>query len=163
VELIMACADPDSGVGPVPQPAPTADAARWEFRGRRCPRSDCRSHPLVRREPRGSGGRPGRLGIRRVRAGVPDGRFNSAHGYLYAPDGRISPVAADPWAVGTAVDAYIDGLYRPEEARPRAILVQFDRTSGRYQVLFEDTDENRWNATPRTFRQLREELRPRLQ
>jgi hypothetical protein len=93
----------------------------------------------------------------------PDGRFNSAHGYLYAPDGRISPVAADPWAVGTAVDAYIDGRYRPEEARPRAILVQFDRTSGRYQVLFEDTDENRWNATPRTFRQLREELRPRLQ
>jgi len=93
----------------------------------------------------------------------PDGRFNSAHGYLYAADGRISPVAADPWAVGTAVDAYIDRRYQPEDARPRAILVQFDRTSGRYQVQFEDTDENRWNATPRTFRQLREELRPRLQ
>lgn len=92
----------------------------------------------------------------------PDGRFNSAHGYLYAADGWISPVAADPWAVGTAVDAYLDSHYQPADARPRAILVQFDRTSGRYQVQFEDTDEHRWNATPRTFRQLREELRPRL-
>lgn len=63
----------------------------------------------------------------------PDGRFNSAHGYLYAADGRISPVAADPWAVGTAVDAYLDCHYQPADARPRAILVQFDRTSGRYQ------------------------------
>jgi hypothetical protein len=43
----------------------------------------------------------------------PDGRFNSAHGYLYAADGRISPVAADPWAVGTAVDAYLDSHTSP--------------------------------------------------
>ncbi len=92
----------------------------------------------------------------------PDGRFNSAHGYLYAPGGRISPVAADPWAVETAVDAYRDSHYQPADARPRAILVQFDRTSGRYQVQSEDTHEHRWTATPRTVRQLREELRPRL-
>lgn len=90
----------------------------------------------------------------------PDGRFNSAHGYLYLPAGRIAAVAADPWAVGAAVTAYTDSCYEPGDVLPRKILVQFDRATGRYDVHFEETDENRWNATPRTYRQLREELRP---
>ena len=92
----------------------------------------------------------------------PDGEFNSAHGYLYSPGGRISAVAADPWAVRTAVKAYTDSYYQPDDALPRKILVQFDRTTGRYDVHFEETDEARWNATPRNFRELREELRPKL-
>lgn len=92
----------------------------------------------------------------------PDGEFNSAHGYLYSPDGRICAVAADPWAVRTAVKAYTDSYYPPDDVLPRKILVQFDRTTGRYDVHFEETDETRWNATPRNFRQLREELRPKL-
>jgi hypothetical protein len=90
----------------------------------------------------------------------PEGEFNSAHGYLYSPEGVISPVAADPWAVRDAVKAYTDGYYKPGEALPRKILVQFDRTSGKYNVTFEETDETRWKVTPRTFTQLREELRP---
>ncbi|WP_420122069.1 hypothetical protein [Nakamurella sp.] len=91
----------------------------------------------------------------------PGGRFNSAHGYLYLPAGRIAAVAADPWAVQAAVTAYTDSCYEPGDVLPRAILLQFDRATGRYDVHFEETDGNRWNATPRTYRQLREELRPR--
>jgi hypothetical protein len=90
----------------------------------------------------------------------PDGRFNEAHGYLYGPDGAITAVASDPWAVAPAVKAYTDGYYRPGEPLPRKALVQVDRRSGRYSVTFEETDEERWKATPRNFRQLREELRP---
>lgn len=92
----------------------------------------------------------------------PDGGFNSAHGYLYSPEGRISAVAADPWAVREAVKAYTDGYYAQGEPLPRKILLQFDRTSGKYNILFEESDETRWKATPRNFRELREELRPAL-
>lgn len=92
----------------------------------------------------------------------PDGEFNSAHGYLYSPDGSISLVAADPWAVKAAVKAYTDGYYAPGEPLPRKILVQFDRSTGKYDIRFEETDAARWKATPKNFRELREELRPKL-
>jgi len=90
----------------------------------------------------------------------PDGEFNGAHGYLYLPDGVIAAVASDPWAVKAAVKAYTDGYYKPGEALPRKILVQFDRTTGKYDITFEENDEARWKVTPRNFRELREELRP---
>lgn len=90
----------------------------------------------------------------------PEGEFNEAHGYLYSADGVISAVAADPWAVKSAVKAYTDSYYKPGDALPRKILVQLDRTTGRYNVIFEETDEARWKATPRNFKTLREELRP---
>lgn len=92
----------------------------------------------------------------------PDGEFNEAHGYLYSPGGAISAVACDPLAVKAAVKAYTDSYYTPGEALPRKILVQFERTTGKYTTTFEETDEARWKATPRNFRQLREELRPSL-
>ena len=92
----------------------------------------------------------------------PEGEFNEAHGYLYSPDGVISAVASDPWAVKAAVTAWTDSYCKPDEALPRKILVQFDRTTGKYTTTFEETDEARWKVTPRNFRELREELRPKL-
>jgi hypothetical protein len=91
----------------------------------------------------------------------PDGEFNGAHGYLYSPDGVIAAVASDPWAVRPAVKAYTDSHYQPGEVLPRKALVQFDRVTGKYDVTFEDTDETRWKVTPQSFRELREELRPK--
>ena len=92
----------------------------------------------------------------------PDGEFNSAHGFLYSPDGVISAVPSDPWAVRPAVKAYTDSYYQPGEALPRKALVQLNRTTGQYNVTFEETDEARWKVTPRNFEQLREELRPKF-
>lgn len=92
----------------------------------------------------------------------PEGVFNEAHGYLYGAEGSIWPIAADPWAVKAAVAAYTESHYRPGEPLPRKILLQFDRTTGRYEVTFEETDEDRWAVTPRTFRTVREELRPKF-
>ena len=92
----------------------------------------------------------------------PDGEFNEAHGYLYSPAGVISAVASDPWAVAPAVKAYTDSYYKPGEALPRKALVQLDRTTGKYNVTFEETDEARWKVTPRNFKELREELRPKF-
>jgi hypothetical protein len=92
----------------------------------------------------------------------PEGKFNEAHGYAYSPGGAISAVASDPWAVAPAVNAYTDSYYKPGEALPVQLLIQFDRTSGRYNVTFEDTDETRWKVTPRNFKELREELRPKF-
>lgn len=91
-----------------------------------------------------------------------DDGFYSAHGYAYSEGGVIAAVACDPWVVRDAVKAFTDSRYSPGEALPVKVLVQFDRTSGRYNVEFEDTDETRWKVTPRTFRTLREELRPRF-
>lgn len=90
----------------------------------------------------------------------PDGRFNEAHGYLYSPDGTISAVAADPRAVEAAVTAYTDGYFQPGEALPVKLLVQFERTTGRYEVTFEDSDETRWKLTPRNRTTIHDELRP---
>jgi len=91
-----------------------------------------------------------------------DGRYNSASGYLYSPDGTISAVAARPSSVIPAVDAYVGGYFKPGEALPVKLLVQFDRTSGKYLITFEDTDETRWKITPKNYKELREELRPAL-
>ncbi|WP_404391795.1 hypothetical protein [Humibacillus xanthopallidus] len=90
----------------------------------------------------------------------PDGEFNEARGYLYSPDGVISAVASDPWAVRSAVKAYTDSYYQSGEALPRKVLVQFDRRAREYNIAFEETDETRWKVTPQNFRELREELRP---
>lgn len=91
-----------------------------------------------------------------------EGSYSGVHGYAYAPDGTSSPVTADAWVVQPAIEAYTGSLYEPGEALPVRFLVQFDRTKGAYEVTFEDADETRWHATPRNFRRLREELRPRL-
>ncbi|WP_426185518.1 hypothetical protein [Microbacterium sp. TWP3-1-2b2] len=90
----------------------------------------------------------------------PDGTFNEAHGFLYSPDGTISAVAADAWAVKPAVDAYMNSYYKPDETLPVQVLVQLDRTNGKYNVTFEDTDATRWKMTPRNRKEFREGLRP---
>ena len=92
----------------------------------------------------------------------PDGTFNEAHGYLYSPDGTISAVAADAWAVKPAVDSYASSYYKPGETLPVQILVQLDRTTGKYNVEFEDTDSTRWKMTPRNRKEFREGLRPKF-
>ena len=89
-----------------------------------------------------------------------DGRFNSASGSLYSPDGTISIVAARPSSVLPAVEAYINDVYAPDQPRPIKFLVQFDRVSGKYSITFEDTDELRWKVTPKNYKEIRETLRP---
>lgn len=92
----------------------------------------------------------------------PDGTFNEAHGYLYSPDGTISAVASDPWAVRTAVDAYTSSYYKPDDVLPVQMLLELNRRSGKYRVTFEDSDDTRWKMTPRNRRTFREELRPKF-
>ncbi|HWK79083.1 hypothetical protein [Microbacterium sp.] len=92
----------------------------------------------------------------------PEGAFNEAHGYLYSPDGTISAVAADAWAVKPAVDAYLASYFKDGDALPVQVLLQLDRTNGKYNVTFEDTDETRWKMTPRNRKVFREELRPKF-
>lgn len=84
-----------------------------------------------------------------------------ASGYAYGSR-DIEAVASDPRAVRPAVDAYLASKYPPGEPLPVKMLVQFDRTSGRYALDFEDTDVDRWKVSPKTIRTIREELRPRL-
>lgn len=90
-----------------------------------------------------------------------DGYF-SAYGYAYPADRSVTSVAADPGPTKVAVDAYLAGYFEPGEARPVALLVQLDRTSGRYSVTFEDSDPDRWKVTPRNFDEMPETLRPRF-
>lgn len=91
-----------------------------------------------------------------------EGTFNGASGYLYSPDGTISAVAASPWKVLPAINAYADSYYQPGETLPVKILVQFHRPSGNYKITFEDTDETRWKVSPRTIKTIRQDLRPTL-
>ncbi|WP_314649325.1 hypothetical protein [uncultured Microbacterium sp.] len=91
-----------------------------------------------------------------------EGEFSGAAGYAYSPDGSIAAVTVDPWAVKSAVADYTDSHYTAGAPLPVKFLVQFDRSLGRFEVTFEDMDDTRWQVTPRTFKTLREELRPRF-
>lgn len=88
------------------------------------------------------------------------GRFSGTHGYTYSPDGGISAVASRPSAIRPTVNAYTESLYEPGAALPVAILVQFDRTKGEYEVTFEDSDVSRWKVTPANIDEIREKVRP---
>lgn len=91
------------------------------------------------------------------------GRFSGTHGYAYSPDGSISAVASRPSAIRPTVNAYTESLYKPGAALPVAILVQFDRTKGEYEVTFEDSDVSRWKVTPANIDEIREKLRPKFE
>lgn len=82
------------------------------------------------------------------------------HGYAYSPGGAVSPVASRPTGIKPALDAYTESYYKPGEALPVAILVQFDRAKGEYEVTFEDTDATRWRVTPENIATIAEQLRP---
>ncbi|MFV2116157.1 hypothetical protein ACFHW0_28000 [Micromonospora sp. LOL_025] len=88
--------------------------------------------------------------------------YRSAHGYAYSPDGVVTAVSCSWPSIESAVHAYLGSHYKPGDLLPVKILVQFDRTTGRYQVTFEDKDEERWAVKPANYREMREALRPRL-
>jgi hypothetical protein len=79
---------------------------------------------------------------------------------VYAPDGTASAVASRPSGIMRAVQAYLESTYTPQQQPPLKMLVQFDRSGGRYEVTFEDHDAARWKVTPANIEQISEELRP---
>ena len=87
-------------------------------------------------------------------------RFSGTHGYAYSPDGTISAVASRPSAVRPAVNEYMESRYQPGMTWPVAMLMQFDRDKGEYEVTFEDKDASRWKVTPANIDEIREKLRP---
>ncbi|MFE6615029.1 hypothetical protein [Amycolatopsis sp. NPDC057786] len=82
--------------------------------------------------------------------------FRSVYGYAYSPGDVITPVSCKWSSIEAAVNAYLG------ERLPVTILVQYDRTAGKHEVTFEDTDEERWAVKPKNFRQMREQLRPKF-
>lgn len=91
---------------------------------------------------------------------ISGGNISGTYGYAYSPDSVISAVASRPSGIKPAVDAYTESYYKPGAALPVKMLVQFDRTSGKYEVTFEDLDVARWKVLPANIDQIREELRP---
>jgi len=90
------------------------------------------------------------------------GELSGTYGYTYSPEGTVAAVASRPSGIRTAVTAYLSDYYKPGESLPVKILVQFERTSGEYEVTFEDTDTARWSVTPKNITTIREELRPQF-
>ncbi|MGO2518540.1 MAG: hypothetical protein ACTH8F_00305 [Microbacterium sp.] len=89
-------------------------------------------------------------------------KVNGVSGFAYSAEGQDSAVTASPYEIRSAVKAYTDSYFTPGESLPVSLLVQFDRTKGKYEVTFEDTDEERWKLTPTTFATLPETLRPKF-
>ena len=56
----------------------------------------------------------------------------------------------------------MESYYAPGERWPARMLVQFNRKSGQYKVLFEESDKSRWKLTPRNMDAMYEELRPQF-
>ena len=81
-------------------------------------------------------------------------------GFAYDETGKDHAVTVSPYDIRPAVKAYTDQHYAQGESLPVSLLVQFDRGTGRFEVTFEDTDEDRWRVTPATFSSIRDELRP---
>jgi len=88
------------------------------------------------------------------------GRLSGTYGYAYSPDGTASAVASRPSGVRTAVEAYLESHGGPDRRPPLKLLVQFDRSSGRYVVTFEEHDPSRWKVSPANVQQISDELRP---
>lgn len=86
--------------------------------------------------------------------------YRSASGYAYASDGSVSPVACGWRSIQASVNAYLGHHYEPGERLPAKVLVQLERSTGRYEVTFEDSDEERWKTRPSNFREMRQQLRP---
>ncbi|PSS43706.1 hypothetical protein C6401_11345 [Arthrobacter woluwensis] len=89
-----------------------------------------------------------------------DGLLAGTHGYTYGPGSVISATASRPSAVKSAVNAYTAHHLDNGQAMPLAMLVQFDRQSGRCDVTCEYHDANRWKVTPSNLYEIRELLRP---
>lgn len=87
-------------------------------------------------------------------------KVNSVFGFAYAADGAVESVAASPYRIKDAVKGYTDSYYKANDPLPLKLLVQFDRTNGKYEVTFEDKDASRWEVTPDTFHDIPEQLRP---
>lgn len=83
-------------------------------------------------------------------------------GFLYSADAFLGAAGVSALKIESAVWNYMSELYAADDRWPVRLLVQFNRVSGRYQVLVEETDVNRWEMTPDTIHEVREELRPRL-
>ncbi|HEY5981457.1 MAG TPA: hypothetical protein VIT41_17670 [Microlunatus sp.] len=88
------------------------------------------------------------------------GRIRGTHGFAYSPDGTVSAVASRPSGIKVAVDACLECCLTPDQEPPAAILVQLDRSSGTYEVTFEDVDAARWKVTPANLEKISEDLRP---
>lgn len=86
--------------------------------------------------------------------------YRSASGYAYASDGSVSPVACGWRSIQGAVNAYLGHHFAPGDRLPAQVLVQLERSTGRYEVTFEETDEERWKTRPSNFRVMRQQLRP---
>lgn len=81
-------------------------------------------------------------------------------GFLYSDTAFLRPVAVGAYQIGPAVRAYMESYFSEGESWPVKILVQFEQTTGRYQVLFEETDTERWELKPGVRDEVREEIRP---
>ncbi len=86
--------------------------------------------------------------------------YRSASGYAYSGDGAVSPVACGWRSIQASVNAYLGSHYEPGDRLPLKFLVQLERDTGRYEVTFEDSDEERWKTRPANFREMRQQLRP---
>ena len=89
-----------------------------------------------------------------------DGRLVQGPGFGYGPGDVVSPVAADPWDSKEAVNAYLASCLHPGDEFPVQLLVQYDRTTGKYEITFEDTDSSRWQVTVANMDAVREQLQP---
>ena len=81
-------------------------------------------------------------------------------GYLFTVDRFIGAAGVGLRSIQPAVRAYMESYYAPGERWPARMLVQFNRKSGQYKVLFEESDKSRWKLTPRNMDAMYEELRP---
>lgn len=91
-----------------------------------------------------------------------DGEANDSWGFWFAtPASDPQAFGVPPWDVEQELLSYLDELY-PGGNYPIRALLQFNRTTGRYNVDFEDSDTTRWQVTPANLDQAREALRPNL-
>lgn len=89
-----------------------------------------------------------------------DGDPDNSYGYAYYPN-SVEAIAPAPWDLEAAIGGYLNTVYK-DSPRPRKMLIQFNRPSGRYNIEFEDKDPGRWQVTPANIDRIREELRPKL-
>ncbi|MCW4459974.1 hypothetical protein [Microbacterium sp. MPKO10] len=90
-----------------------------------------------------------------------DGRCLSASGYAYGHDDAwIKAISLHPDAIKETLAAFLAERYTDGATLPVKMLFQLELATGSYNVEYEDTDDARWDPTPRNYRELQAELKP---
>jgi len=81
-------------------------------------------------------------------------------GFTYDASGNSYPTSVKPRLIRSQVNAFLLDALKDVEAKPKAMLFQFNRETNRVESELEYENFQRWRATPTTFKEVPIQIKP---